>query len=148
MTLIPPKRSEKVTQRGVPTSRFAEWMERVSRDINSEGSTSRDGYVQTSDLGTAAYQDVGTSEGDVVQLDSVGLPAVDGSQLTGIPGVSAPESLTFTYNPDGTILNISGATTDIDFTYSGGLVSTVDDQTYLKTFSYNGSNQLITITVT
>jgi len=39
-------------------------------------------------LGTAAVEDVGTSIGDVVQLEDVsgsaGLPAVDGSQLTGI----------------------------------------------------------------
>ena len=38
-----------------------------------------------SGLGTAATQDVGTSNGNVVQLDSTGLPAVDGSQLTNLP---------------------------------------------------------------
>ena len=40
------------------------------------------------ELGTAALEDVGTTIGDVVQLEDVGgspgLPAVDGSQLTGI----------------------------------------------------------------
>ena len=40
------------------------------------------------ELGTAALEDVGTAIGDVVQLEDVGgspgLPAVDGSQLTGI----------------------------------------------------------------
>lgn len=37
-------------------------------------------------LGTAAVQNVGTSAGNVVQLDgSAKLPAVDGSQLTGLP---------------------------------------------------------------
>jgi len=35
-------------------------------------------------LGTAAVANTGTSNGDVVVLDGVGLPAVDGSQLTGI----------------------------------------------------------------
>jgi hypothetical protein len=40
--------------------------------------------TDVSGLGTAATQDVGTSNGNVVQLDSTGLPAVDGSQLTGI----------------------------------------------------------------
>jgi hypothetical protein len=37
-------------------------------------------------LGTAAVEDVGTAAGNVVQLDgSARLPAVDGSQLTGLP---------------------------------------------------------------
>lgn len=41
-----------------------------------------------SSLGTAAYEDVGTSAGNVVQLDgSARLPAVDGSQLTNLPAV-------------------------------------------------------------
>ncbi len=35
-------------------------------------------------LGTAAVANTGTSNGNVVLLDGVGLPAVDGSQLTGI----------------------------------------------------------------
>jgi hypothetical protein len=35
-------------------------------------------------LGTAAVANTGTSNGNVVVLDSTGLPAVDGSQLTGI----------------------------------------------------------------
>lgn len=43
-------------------------------------------------IGTAGTKDVGTAVGDVVQLEDVGgnagLPAVDGSQLTGIPANS------------------------------------------------------------
>lgn len=43
----------------------------------------------TTTVGTAAEEDVGTNTGDVVQLEDVGgspgLPAVDGSQLTGLP---------------------------------------------------------------
>ena len=35
-------------------------------------------------LGTAATKDHGTANGELVILDAVGLPAVDGSQLTGI----------------------------------------------------------------
>jgi hypothetical protein len=43
-------------------------------------------------LGTAAYEDVGTTAGDVVQLDtSAKLPAVDASNLTNVP-----------YNPTST----------------------------------------------
>lgn len=41
--------------------------------------------VQTSDLGTAASKNVGTSNGNVVELDATGLPAVDGSQLLNLP---------------------------------------------------------------
>jgi len=44
--------------------------------------------VQTSDLGTAAAKNVGTSNGNVVELDATGLPAVDGSQLTNLPSPS------------------------------------------------------------
>ena len=37
-------------------------------------------------LGTAATKDTGTANGNVVLLDATGLPAVDGSQLTGVTG--------------------------------------------------------------
>ena len=40
--------------------------------------------TDVSGLGTAALLNSGTSSGNVVVLDSTGLPAVDGSQLTGI----------------------------------------------------------------
>ena len=40
--------------------------------------------TDVSGLGTAALLNSGTSNGNVVVLDSTGLPAVDGSQLTGI----------------------------------------------------------------
>ncbi len=155
MSLIPPKRNQKLlTKAGSPTSRTAEFFERIADTVNNSS--------DVFGLGTAAVEDVGVQPGNVVQLNaSGGLPAVDGSQLTGIVGLegpqgppgldgagaSPPETLTFTYNPDGTVLGIDGATTDLDFTYSSGLVSTIDDQTNLKTFAYNGSNQLISITV-
>lgn len=41
--------------------------------------------ADVSGLGTAALKDVGTSNGNVVELDATGLPAVDGSQLTNLP---------------------------------------------------------------
>ena len=42
-------------------------------------------YLTSSDIGTAAPLDVGTSANNVVQLDSTAkLPAVDGSQLTNV----------------------------------------------------------------
>ena len=40
-------------------------------------------------LGSAATKDTGTSNGNVVVLDATGLPAVDGSQLTGVTGTDA-----------------------------------------------------------
>ena len=40
-------------------------------------------------LGTAAVKDHGTTNGDLVILDATGLPAVDGSQLTGVTGTDA-----------------------------------------------------------
>ena len=40
-------------------------------------------------LGSAATKDTGTSNGNVVLLDATGLPAVDGSQLTGVTGTDA-----------------------------------------------------------
>jgi len=53
--------------------------------------------TDVSGLGTAAVANTGTSNGNVVLLDSTGLPAVDGSQLTGIQVTD--ESLRGTANP-------------------------------------------------
>lgn len=59
--------------------------------------------VQTSDLGTAAGLNVGTADTNVVQLSDVSgtikLPAVDGSQLTGIDLVVGDAELRGTANP-------------------------------------------------
>jgi hypothetical protein len=69
----------------------------------------RTGTVTLSDtditgLGTAATQDVGTSNGNVVQLDGSGaLPAVDGSNLTGITASVSAGELT-DGNFDGTAI--------------------------------------------
>ena len=41
--------------------------------------------TDVSGLGTAATKNVGTSNGNVVELDATGLPAVDGSQLLNLP---------------------------------------------------------------
>jgi hypothetical protein len=45
-------------------------------------------------LGTAAVANTGTSNGNVVVLDSTGLPAVNGSQLTNLPASSPSLSIT------------------------------------------------------
>jgi len=69
----------------------------------------RTGTVTLSDtditgLGTAATQDVGTSNGNVVQLDGSGaLPAVDGSNLTGVTASVSAGELT-DGNFDGTAI--------------------------------------------
>ena len=63
-----------------------------------------------SGLGTAATQDVGTSNGNIVQLDATGLPAVDGSQLTNLNSASSFRSITtptFTGTPLGYTLTAS-----------------------------------------
>jgi len=52
-----------------------------------------------SGLGTAAVANTGTSNGNVVVLDGVGLPAVDGSQLTGISSSVTASDLRGTDNP-------------------------------------------------
>jgi len=45
--------------------------------------------TDVSGLGTASTQDVGIANGNVVQLDATGLPAVDGSQLTNVSGTDS-----------------------------------------------------------
>lgn len=62
-------------------------------------------------LGTAASQDVGTSASNVVQLDGTAkLPAVDGSQLTNLPGGSV----------DGTQVTSTGETGGTKFLREDG----------------------------
>jgi len=56
--------------------------------------TLADSATQPGDLGTAAAKDVGTSNGNVVELDATGLPAVDGSQLTNLPSPDVDTPLT------------------------------------------------------
>jgi hypothetical protein len=50
-------------------------------------------------LGTAAVANTGTSNGNVVVLDAIGLPEVDGSQLTGISSAVTASDLRGTANP-------------------------------------------------
>ena len=62
--IIAPTRFDKIIDgNGNPTPRFAEWMERITSSMNVPGSLSG--------LGTAAYEDVGTEIGDVVQLEEL-----------------------------------------------------------------------------
>jgi len=56
--------------------------------------TLADSATQPADLGTAAVKDVGTSNGNVVELDATGLPAVDGSQLLNLPSPDVNTPLT------------------------------------------------------
>lgn len=43
-------------------------------------------YLNGTSLGTASTKNVGVANGNVAQFDSVGYPAADGSQITGITG--------------------------------------------------------------
>ena len=56
--------------------------------------TLADSATQPGDLGTAAAKDVGVSNGNVVELDATGLPAVDGSQLLNLPSPDVNGPLT------------------------------------------------------
>ena len=53
-----------------------------------------DSATQPGDLGTAASKNVGTSNGNLVELDATGLPEVDGSQLTNLPSPDVNGPLT------------------------------------------------------
>jgi len=55
------------------------------------------GMRDTLDLGTAAIVDTGTAAGTIPLLDAVGLPAIDGSQLTGINPNSADALVPMAY---------------------------------------------------
>lgn len=57
--------------------------------------------TDVSGLGTAALLDSGTSNGNVVVLDATGLPAVDGSQLTGISSAVDGSAVTSTGETGG-----------------------------------------------
>jgi hypothetical protein len=68
----------------------------------------------TPTLGTAAVEDVGTSAGNVVQLDgSARLPAVDGSQLTNLPASSLAlddlTDVTISSASSGQVLSYNGS---------------------------------------
>jgi len=79
-------------------------------------------------LGTAAVLNVGTGANNVVQLDgSARLPAVDGSQLTGISGGSVAGSNTqVIYNASGVYAGHSGMTyssANSRLTVAGGIIA-------------------------
>lgn len=81
-------------------------------------------------LGTAAATNTGTSAGNVPQLDAQArLPAVDGSQLTGLPSATIPGGNTtqLQYNNAGTFAGLSTLTTDgTNVTISGRLNNSVN----------------------
>ena len=95
-------------------------------------------------LGTAAVANTGTSNGNVVVLDGVGLPAVDGSQLTGISaavtasdlrgttnphiGAFPDQSFLVTDNPSKSVMLIADASGNLDF-----LVNSDASKVYLNT---------------
>jgi len=97
--------------------------------------TLADSATQPADLGTAAVKDVGTSNGNVVELDATGLPAVDGSQLINLPSpdVNGPlttalrgtdnphigaypnQSLKVIDNPSGSVVVVTDSDGNLDF---------------------------------
>lgn len=81
----------------------------------------------TLELGTAAVLNVGTGANNIVQLDgSARLPAVDGSQLTGVTVAAAGSNTQVVYNASGVYAGHSGMTyssTNSRLTVAGGLVA-------------------------
>ena len=71
-------------------------------------------------LGTAAVANTGTSNGNVVVLDGVGLPAVNGSQLTNLPASSSLPTYASTNRP------ASPSTGDIIYATDTGRISVYD----------------------
>ena len=117
----------------------------------------------TPTLGTASAEDVGTATGDVVQLEDVGgspgLPAVDGSQLTGLAvELNDLNDVTITAAADGDALvyngtawvdqalatvATSGAYSDLSGTPTLGTASALDVGTSANNVvQLNGSAQL------
>jgi hypothetical protein len=76
------------------------------------------------ELGTAATQNVGQSAGNVVQLDGSGrLPAVDGSQLTNLPGGGVSGDATInTPAEDGNALRTMSAAADLNGRAAGDIL--------------------------
>lgn len=102
---LPPLDSstQHIDDKGKPTKDFFNWIKSLGDFVNKNvwpslvvgsptggnkgaGSINAETiYFDGTELGTAATKDVGVAAGNVVQLDgSAKLPAVDGSQLTGI----------------------------------------------------------------
>jgi len=72
-------------------------------------------------LGSAAVESVGTAANNVVQLDgSARLPAVDGSQLTNLPGASRPTVTTDSSGTDSTISNPAASVLEDIYLVSNG----------------------------
>ena len=92
-TVITPSNTGTVTSVGVADSGAGEFTV-GSTPVTSSGNitlaVNSIAHTKISGLGTAATQTVGTSANNVVQLNgSAQLPAVDGSNLTNLPGASA-----------------------------------------------------------
>lgn len=98
--------------------------------VTSAIQTQIDGKANTSSLGTAAFINVGTSANNIVRLDgSARLPAVDGSQLTGI---SAGFSM-----PSGAVMPYAGSTEPSGWLFAFG--QSVSRTTYAALFAVIGT---------
>ena len=92
-TVITPSNTGTVTSVGIAdggASEFTVGSSPVTSSGNITLAVNSIAHTKISGLGTAATQTVGTSANNVVQLNgSAQLPAVDGSNLTNLPGASA-----------------------------------------------------------
>jgi hypothetical protein len=92
-TVVTPSNTGTVTSVGVAdggASEFTVGSSPITSSGNITLAVNSIAHTKISGLGTAATQTVGTSANNVVQLNgSAQLPAVDGSNLTNLPGASA-----------------------------------------------------------
>ena len=108
----------------------------IDKPVSTAVQTALDAKANTTDLGTVAGLDVGTAANEVVQLDATGkLPAVDGSQLTGLPSAPVTSVAGLTGDVTLTTANVSASTdanyvTDAQLTVIGNTSGTnTGDQT-------------------
>ena len=106
--------------------------------------------TSVSGLGTAATQDVGTSNGNVVQLDATGLPAVDGSQLTNVSGTDSTKLAIANNLSDlndattaRTNLGLGTAATSASTDFSPAFFTIVSETTTSRTLSNSDNGKVI-----
>lgn len=105
-------------------------------------------FLEASALGTAAFEDVGATIGDVVQLEDVGgnpgMPVVDASQLTGLVGVGIATAWV-NFNGAGVVairssFNVSSITDLGTGNYTVNMINAVGDTDYAVVSSCQQGN--------
>ncbi len=122
----------------------------TDKPISTATQTALDLKADIASLGTASTKDVGTLANNVVQLDGTGkLPAVDGSQLTGLPSapVTSVAGLTGVVTLSGMGLDNVDNTSDADKPISTATQTALDLKADLDSPTFTGTPTLPTGTV-